>query len=128
MSWVAPDKGQAFGHALKGGLGASYRGHPLGSDPEESLRTSATFWGRVAAVRLHISLRLQAVQSSVDCTDRYLALGTKFDFLAHRNPVGSIVQTKKGQDNDVLEFTEVIAAGHYLYNIDEIVASQIAAL
>ena len=42
----------------------------------------------------------------------------EFDLLAHGDPIRSFFQAHQRQHNNVLEFTEVIAASHYLYNIE----------
>ncbi|MEA2258468.1 MAG: hypothetical protein QOJ51_1293, partial [Acidobacteriaceae bacterium] len=36
----------------------------------------------------------------------------------HGDPIGAFFQPQQGQNNNVFEFTKIIAASHYLYNIE----------
>lgn len=47
-------------------------------------------------------------------------MSAELNFLPHRDPVGPIFESQQRQENDVFEFAEIIAARHYLYNIDQI--------
>jgi hypothetical protein len=42
----------------------------------------------------------------------------EFDLLPHGDSIGPIFQPQKSQHNDVFELAEIIATGHYLYNIE----------
>ena len=88
---------------------------------EETLRSSATLRGRTAEAGSDVPFGLQTIQGGVDSADRDLAFGAELDLLPDRNSVRAISKAKECQDNDVFEFAEVIATGHYLYNIDEMV-------
>ena len=98
--------------------------HSFGGDTKESFRTSAPFWRRVATMGLNEALSLQTIKGGVNGPDRHFAAGAELDLLSHRHSIGSIAQPQKRQDNDVLEFTEVIAVRHYLYNIEDIYVCQ----
>src|SRR5271166_6592556 len=97
---------------------AVHRAHSLRCNTEEAFRSSAAFRRRIAAARLDVSLGFQAIKRGIDSADGHLAASPQLDFLSHRNPIRPIVQPQKCQHNDVLEFTEVIATKHYLYNIE----------
>jgi hypothetical protein len=88
---------------------------------EETLRSSATLRGRIAEARPDVPFDLQTIQGGVDSTDRDLAFGAELDLLPDCNSVRAIRKAHECKDNDVFEFAEVIATGHYLYNIDEMV-------
>jgi len=47
-------------------------------------------------------------------------MSAKFNFLPHGYPISAIFQPQQGQNNNVLEFAEVVAITHYLYNIEQI--------
>ena len=88
---------------------------------EETLRSSATLRGRIAEVGLDESFRFQTIQGGVDSADRDFAFGAKLNLLPDGNSVRAIRKAHECKDYDVFEFAEVIATGHYLYNIDEMV-------
>jgi hypothetical protein len=88
---------------------------------EETLRTSATLRGRIAKAGPDVAFDLQTIQGGVDSADRDLAFGAELDLLPDRNSVRAIRKAHECKDNDVFEFAEVIATGHYLYSIDEMV-------
>ena len=88
---------------------------------EETLRSSPTLRGRIAEAGLDVSFRFQTIQGGVDSADRDFAFGAELDLLPDRNSVRAIGKAHEGKDNDVFEFPEVIASGHYLYNIDEMI-------
>lgn len=93
---------------------------PLRCDAKKTLRTAAALWRGIAAVRFHVTLRLQPVKSSVNRADRYFAPGARFDLLPHGDPVSAIFQPQQRQENDVLELPEVFPSDHYFYIIDQI--------
>ena len=66
---------------------------------------------------LDVPLCLQPIKGSVNGANGYFTFRAQFNLLPHRNPIGAIFEPQKRQHDDVLEFAEVIAAGHYLYNI-----------
>jgi len=88
---------------------------------EETLRSSATLRGRFAKAGPDVPFDLQTIQGGVDSADRDLAFGAELDLLPDCNSVRAIRKAHECKDNDVFEFAEVIATGHYLYNIDEMV-------
>jgi len=51
-------------------------------------------------------------------------MSAEFNLLPHGDPIGAIFQTQQCQDNDVIEFARVIAAIHYLCNIEQTIAGQ----
>ena len=104
-----------FGHTLECELGAVHRRRSLGCDTKKAFRTSTTLWRRVAAVGLDVPFRLQPIKGGIDSANGHLALGAEFDLLAHWNSICSLSQPQECQDNDVLEFAEVVADGHFLY-------------
>src|ERR1019366_1227581 len=98
--------------------------HSLGCDTKEAFRTPPTFWSRIAAARLDAPFFLQAIERGINAPYCPLPFNAEFDLLPHRDSIGSIFQSKKRQDNDVLKFAEIIATRHYLYNIKEMFGSQ----
>jgi D-alanyl-D-alanine carboxypeptidase len=74
-------------------------------------------------VRSDVSFGLQSIQSRVDCSDRYLRLRAVFNFLAYRDTIGAISEPKQCQDDDMFEFSKIILASHYIYNIEKILTS-----
>src|SRR5580698_1001327 len=92
--------------------------HSLSSNTKEAFRTSATFWRRIASVGPDVPLALQATKSRIHGADRHLTLSAQLNLLSHGNSIGPILEPQQRQDNDVLEFAEIIAAKHYLYNIE----------
>jgi hypothetical protein len=88
---------------------------------EETLRSPATLRGRIAEAGPDVPFGFQTIQGGVDSADRDLAFGAELDLLPDRNSVRAIRKAHECKDNDVFEFAEVIATGHYLYNIDEMV-------
>src|SRR5262245_48236664 len=99
---------------------AAHSRHSFGGDTKESFRTSAPFWRRVCTVGLDRALGLQNIKGGVNGPDRHFPTSTELDLLLHRDSIGPISQPQKCQDNDVLEFAEVVAVRHYLYNIGDI--------
>ena len=79
---------------------------------EKAFRSSPAFWRRFAELRFDVALRFQAVKRGIDGTDGHFTTSPCFDLLPHRDSIGPISKTKKGQNHDVLKFTEVIAARH----------------
>jgi hypothetical protein len=106
-------------------LRAVHRLHSLSRDPKEPFRPPTPLRGRIAAARLHLPFTFQAIERGINCANRYLALCAEFELLPHRDSIGAVFQPQKGENNDVLEFAKIIAPSHYLYNIDQIEASQI---
>ena len=88
---------------------------------EEPLRSSATLRGRIAEARLDVPFGLQTIQGGVDSADRDFTFGAELNLLPDRDSICAIRKAHECKDNDVFEFAEVIATGHYLYNIDEMV-------
>ncbi len=79
---------------------------------EKTFRSSAAFWRRFAELRFDVALSFQAVKSGINGADGHFATSPCFDLLPHCNPIGPTSKTKEGQNHDVLEFTEIIAARH----------------
>lgn len=100
-------------------MGAIHRCQSLGRDTEETFRPSAALGGRFAKAGLDVPFCLQAIKGGIDCADGHLTVSAEFDLLPHGDSIGSIFQPQERQNNDVLEFAEIIARGHYLYNIEE---------
>ena len=99
---------------------AAHSRHPLSGHTEEAFRPPATFRGGIAAEGLHISFRLQAIKRGINSANRHLTFNAGLDLPSHGHSIGLVIQPKKRQENDVLELAKVIAAGHYLYNIEQI--------
>jgi hypothetical protein len=121
---VAPDEAEAFCHALECPVGAAHGRDSLCCDTEEALRTATAFRGRIAAVRLDVPLGLKAVKGRVNGANGHLTIGAEFNLLPYGDSIGLISQAKERQDNDVLEFAEVIAISHFLYKIDQIITDR----
>jgi hypothetical protein len=113
-----------MGHFLECALSAVYRRYSPGRDPKEPFRTPTPLWRRIAVAGLDVPFALQAIERRINCADRYFSLCTEFDFPPHRDSIRSIFQPQQCQDNDVFEFAEMIASTHYLYNIEQMSASQ----
>ena len=101
---------------------AVYSRHPLSRDLKEAFRSSALFRRRSPPQDLTYSLLPGRPAVAYTAPMETSRMRAEFDLLAHRDPTGSFFQPHKCQHNHVLEFTEVIAASHYLYNIEEILA------
>ncbi len=63
-------------------------------------------------MRLDVTLRLQTIKRGIYRTDGNLSAGARFNLLPHGNPISPITQAQERQDDDVLEFTKVIAVSH----------------
>ena len=101
-------------------MGAADSFHSVGGDGEKAFRASAAFRRRVASVGGDVPFSFQAIESGVDGANRDFAIGAAFDLLPHADSVGAIFEPQERQDDDVLEFAEIIAVRHYLYNIEQI--------
>jgi hypothetical protein len=75
-------------------------------------------------MRRDVSFSFQAIQSGVHRANRDLTVSAEFYLLTYSDPIGAIFQPQEGQDNDVFEFTKVVAVTHYLYNIEQILGCQ----
>ena len=85
-----------------------YGGCPFTRNIEETLRTSASFRGRIASVGLHVSLPLQAIQRCIDSADGNFAARPRLNLLPDSYPLGFLTKPQHGQKDDMLECTEVI--------------------
>ena len=95
--------------------------HSLTCSTKKTFRTSATFGRGIASIGLDVPLRFQTIKGGINSADGHFAMSAEFDFLPHGHSVCAIFQSQQRQKNDVLEFSEVVAAGHYLYIIDQII-------
>ena len=105
-------------------MGAAHGRDSLCCDTEEALRAAAAFRGRIAAVGLDVTLCLKTIQRGVDGANGHLTIGAEFNLLPYGDSIGLISQAKERQDNDVLEFAEVIAISNFLYKIDQIITDR----
>lgn len=102
-------------------MSAMDSGDSFGGDAKEALGTATAFGSGIAEKRRDVALGLKAIKSGVNGADGNVAVDAGFDFVANGDAVGFIAEAKKGEENDVLEFTEEVAGRHYLYIIEEIV-------
>ncbi len=86
--------------------------HALSRNTEETFRSSAPFRRRIAELGFDVSFRFQTIKRGIDGADRYVAVNATFNLLPDRYSIGPITKTHKRQDHDVLEFSEIIPAGH----------------
>ena len=93
--------------------------HSFSGHPKETFRPPTTFGSRMAVVRVHVPFGLQAIERSVDGPDGHLTPNATLDLPSHGYSIRALLQPQKCQENDVLEFAEVIATRHYLYNIEQ---------
>ena len=69
------DEAQALCHAFECAMRATYSRNSLRRDTEEAFRTAAAFRGRIAAVRLDVTLCLKTIKGGVDRSDGHLTFG-----------------------------------------------------
>ena len=110
---------KALRHGLDCLLRATHCRCPLGSDMEEAFAASATLWRGLAELGLNVTFRFQTIEGGVNCADRYFTLNARLNLLSHRDPICAITEMQKCENYDMFEFTEIVAGGHYLYNIEE---------
>ncbi len=79
---------------------------------EKTFRTPTAFRCRLTELGFDVTLRFQTVKRGIDGANGHFTPSPRFDLLPRRNPIGSISKTKKRQDYDVLEFSEIIAIWH----------------
>jgi hypothetical protein len=94
--------------------------HAFAGNPKESLRTPTTLRCRIAVVCANVPLCLESVKGGINRTDRHLAVRAELNFLPNSDSIGVLFEPQQRQDNDVLEFSEVIPVSHYLYNREQI--------
>lgn len=97
---------------------AVHSGQPLRRNTKEPLRASASFGGRIALERLHVTFGFQTVESGIHSTDGYVPSNTRVNLLPDRDSIGLLVQPDECQENNVFELAQVIATKHYLYIIE----------
>lgn len=107
-------------HAFDCAMGTVHCRGSFGCDTEEAFRTSAAFRRRIAAERFDVAFYFHAIQCCVDGSKRDLAVGARFDFLTHRDAIGSIFKAHEGQQNEMFELAEVAGAKHYFYILEQI--------
>lgn len=88
---------------------AIYSRHSLGRDLEEALRPSAALRRRVAEAGFDVTLRFQTVESCINGADGNFAPYPYFYLLPNLDAVGPIRKSQKCEENNVFEFTEVVA-------------------
>ncbi len=93
-------------------------GDSLRRNAKKALRTSAAFRCRVSNAGLDVTLLLQAIKRCIDGANRDFPLDAGFDFLAHGDAVGAVIETQNRQKDNVFEFSEVVPTRHYLYIIE----------
>ena len=80
-----------------------------GLDLEVPFGFTAALGGRLADPRRDQSLPLEALEGRVDRADRGRTTRHAFDFGANHRPIRTVAQTEDDQQNDMLEFAEVLA-------------------
>ncbi len=93
-------------------MSAIHSRHSLGRDTEETFRPSAPFRRGIAKFGFDVAFCFQTIERGINGADRYVAVNATFNLLPHRYSIGPITKTQKRQDYDVLEFSEIIPAGH----------------
>jgi hypothetical protein len=106
---------------MESAVGAIDSGESFGGDAKEALGTAAALGSGIAEKRRDVALGLKTIKSGVNGADGNVAVDARFNFVANGDAVGFIAEAKKGEENDVLEFTEEVAGRHYLYIIEEMV-------
>lgn len=99
-------------------MSAIHGRHAFGSHAEEALGASAALRSGVSRARPHEALGFEPIKSGVDGADGHLATGSRFDLPPDPDAVGLLIETQNREKDDVLEFAEVVATGHYSYNIE----------
>ena len=117
---MPPNKTETFRHTQQCPVSAINRGHSLCRNSEKTLGASTPLGSWFSQSRRHIAFGFQAVQRGVNCADRNVTLCACGNLLSHRDSIGSVTEAHKCQNHNMLEFPEMIAIGHYLYNIEEI--------
>jgi hypothetical protein len=95
--------------------------HAFSCDTKEPFRTATTFRRRIAKARLDVPFCLHTIEGGIDGADRHLTFSAEFNLLAHGHSIGSFSQSQQREHDDVLEFTQIISTGHFLYNTEYIV-------
>jgi hypothetical protein len=79
---------------------------------EETFRLSAPLGRRVTQARVHVAFCFKAAKGGIDSPDGDIATNAHFNFLSHGDSVGVITETQERENDNVLEFAEIITAGH----------------
>ena len=81
-------------------------------DLEVALRPPAALRCRIAEGRRHVAFLLETIERPIQGADGQRAAGAGFDLEANGHTVGVVAQPQNGEEDDLLELTEVLAPGH----------------
>src|SRR3954471_17618143 len=95
---------EADGHATQGGKGRLESASAAGRYRETAGAAAAALRRRIAFVRSHETLLLQAVERFVHGAEREVAAGEAHDLVMDGDAVGRVADAEDGQEDDLFEF------------------------
>jgi hypothetical protein len=123
MSCKTPRDDQVVAHVSKRLVGSVHRSDSTAGNPEMAFRPTTARGGWLADTRSHETFYFHSIECGVNGPDRYVALRPRFNFPSHGNTVRVVAQSHQGKQHDMLKFTQVVSACHYICNIEQIQAA-----